>query len=114
MIYEHSRYRYCIGYRDADSGLVTLDEREPVRYSDQTDNRYHTVVDGDTWWGLAHRYLGTFARSSGLWWVIAEYQPSPDIVVDPTLRLQAGATVVIPSERFVRERVFSSEQRRFH
>lgn len=114
MIYELSRYRYCLAFRDELSGLVALDEREPVRFSDRADNRFHTVVDGDTWWGLAHRYLGSFPRPAGLWWVLAEYQPPPNIVVDPTLRLAAGATVVVPSERFVRERIFSADQRRFH
>jgi hypothetical protein len=35
-------------------------------------------------------------------------------VIDPTLALVAGTTVVIPSARLVRLRVFSPERRRYH
>lgn len=111
MIYENSRYRFCLGVRNSDEVLL-LDEREPVRFRDAPDNQFHTVVDGDTWWGLAHAYFRTYPRPCGLWWVLCEYQPTP--VVDPTLRLQAGATVVIPPERVLREAVFHPSQRRYH
>lgn len=110
-IYAQSRYRHCVATRNAD-GALELDEREPVRFRNESDNRVHQVADGDTWWGLAHQYFPNFSRACGLWWVLCEFQPEP--VVDPTLRLQAGAVVVIPSERFLREVVFGVEQRRYH
>jgi nucleoid-associated protein YgaU len=111
MIYAYSRYRYCTAFRDSGAQLV-LDEREPFRFADATDNRWHTAVDGDTWWSLAHRYFAGFPRACGLWWLLCEYQPVP--VVDPTLRVQPGATIAIPSERLLRLYVFSADQRRYH
>lgn len=107
-----SRYWACVGRRDT-AGRLWLDERAPVRYRVEADNRVHTVRDGDTWWGLAHRYFyGVTVRPANLWWILAEFQPAP--VIDPTLALTPGATIVIPSARFVRTVVFGAMQRGFH
>jgi nucleoid-associated protein YgaU len=110
-LYPESRYRYCRAYADA-AGRAYLDEREPVRYRAATDNAFHTAQEGDTWWGLAQRYFPGYARASGLWWVICEYQPQP--VVDPTLAIPAGTVVVIPPARLLRLEVFSDSQRAGH
>jgi len=110
-MFPFSRYQYCKEIED-DDGNRYLDEPEPYRFVDAADNRYHTVKDGDTLWGLAHLYFAGFPRACGLWWVIADFQPTP--IVDPTLRLQAGDVLVIPSLRRVRMAVFSAERRRYH
>jgi len=110
-MFPFSRYQYCTELED-DDGNRYLDEREPFRYQELADNRLHTVKDGDTLWGLAHLYFAGFPRPCGLWWLIAEFQPEP--IVDPTLRLQAGALMVIPSLRTVRMSVFNAQRRRYH
>lgn len=106
-----SRYRYNREYFDGSNNRY-FDEREPFRYKDEQDNRYHTVVEGDTYWGLAHRYFPEFERPAGLWWVIAEFQP--DMVVDPTIVLEAGKVLVIPSQRLVRQEVYNPARREAH
>jgi hypothetical protein len=110
-IYPNSRYRYNLIYEDTE-GRQYLDEREPFRYRDDPDNRFHTVVDGDTWWGLAGIYFAGMPRACGLYWLLCEYQPQP--VIDATIALKIGATIVIPPMRLVRMEVFNPEQRRFH
>lgn len=87
-----------------------LDEREPFRFRELPDNRLHRAVEGDSLFTLAARFFPNFDRPAGLWWVIADFQPQP--VLDPTVRLRPGALVVIPSERVVREDVFSEARRR--
>lgn len=111
MIFPTSRYRYCIEYQDADENSY-LDEREPFRYQEIEDNRFHRVVDGDTWWGIASLYFQGFPRACGLWWLLCEYQPEP--VIDPTIALAPGSIVVVPPMRLVRMEVFNSERRRYH
>jgi hypothetical protein len=110
-MFPESRYRFCTVLTDA-AGRQYLDEREPFRYVDEPDNVIHVARAADTWWGLAHRYFPGFSRACGLWWLLCEFQPTP--VIDPTLALVAGTTVVIPSARLVRLRVFSPERRRYH
>lgn len=109
MIGPTSRYRYVTELEDSD-GTHYLDEREPFRYRAEPDNRIHIANEGDTWWGLAGIYFPTYQRACGLWWLICEYQPEP--VIDPTIAIEPGATIVIPSERIVRTEVFSEERRR--
>jgi len=113
---EYSRYRYCTildaGDIGGTPGTKLLDEREPFRFRDESDNRFHTVVEGDTWWGLAWRYFPSFPNKSLLWFILCEFQPEP--VVDPTIRLEKGTQIIIPSERLVRTKAFNREQRKFH
>lgn len=106
-----SRYRYCTVYEDSE-GCQFLDEREPFRYSDEPDNVYHTVREGDTWWGLAHRYFDGIPRACGLWWLLCEFQPEP--IIDPTIILATGSIVVVPSIRLIRTKVFNEDRKRFH
>jgi hypothetical protein len=49
-------------------------------------------------------------RPSGLWWIIADFQPDP--IHDPTVRLTPGRTLYIPSLRTVQEEVFSDKRRK--
>lgn len=92
------------------SAKFQLDEREPFRFRELPDNRLHRAREGDTLSTLAARFFPNFTRPAGLWWIIADFQPSP--ILDPTIRLRPGALIVIPSERTVREDIFSEERRR--
>lgn len=104
----HSRYLFCTGLTD-EEGRVYLSERVPFRFLKQSDNRIHTVVDGDTLFTLAHSYFNTLDRPSGLWWVIADFQPEP--IIDGTLKLTIGRVLVIPSVRFVIDTIFNESRR---
>lgn len=57
------------------------------------DNREYRIKEGDTWSGLANRFLG----DSTLWWVICEFNR----VVDPWQDLKdfiaEGRLLIIPS-----------------
>ncbi len=110
-MFAYSRYRYCTGYKDA-NGVSYLDEREPFRYRNESDNTVHEAVEGDTWWGLAHLYFDGLPRPAGLFWILCEFQPTP--VVDPTIRIKSGASIVVPSLRLVKTKVFNPTERRFH
>ena len=107
-VYPWSRYRYSYEYAD-DEDVSYIDEYEPFLYRDEADNRFHVAREGDTWWGLAHLYFQGIPRMCGMWWAIADFQP--DRVIDPTLSIAAGQTVVIPSERLVRTKLFTPERR---
>lgn len=103
-----SRYRFSFGFPE--DGVVYLGEREPFGYQDLADNRQHLVVSGDTLFNIAGRsYVGMF-RPSGLWWVIADFQPEP--IHDPTIRLVEGTIVVVPSMRTVQQEVFTERRKR--
>jgi hypothetical protein len=49
-------------------------------------------------------------RACGFWWAIADFQPDP--VVDPTLLLEPGRRLFIPSLRVLTDVVLSESQRR--
>lgn len=101
----YSRYSYSLGVLDA-AGALILTDPEPFAYVALADNVVHTVEVGDTLWGLADLYFQPLPRPSGLWWVIADFQPVP--IHDPTLALAPGTTVYIPSVRTVQEQIFSA------
>lgn len=111
MLSQYSRYLYNVEYEDA-NGVHYLGEPEPFGFRNEPDNRFHVAREGDTWWGLAHVYFPSFARAGGLWWVLCDFQPEP--IVDPTIAIKAGVTLVIPSERVVRSQIFNPERRSEH
>jgi hypothetical protein len=106
-----SRFGFCLGVLD-DAGRRLLTEREPYRYRALPDNRSHRVVDGDTLFDLAGRSFAPLPRACGFWWAIADFQPDP--IVDPTLALPAGATLVIPSTRVLTDVILGEARRREH
>ena len=65
--------------------------------------------EGDTLHNLAARFYP--ALSNGVWsaahlfWVVADFQPQP--IHDATIRLVPGQRIVAPSERVVREQIFT-------
>ncbi len=104
-----SRHSFTLGVHDPD-GRLHLTEREPYRVRAHTDNRVHVVVQGDTLWDLAGRYFAPLPRACGFWWAIADFQPDP--IVDPTLALEPGRRLVIPSLRVLTDVVLGEAGRR--
>jgi hypothetical protein len=107
---ELSRHTFTRVYTD-EVGATVLDRAEPFRFVRLSDNIQHVVGRGDTLFTLAGRYYGAIDpdRASGLWWVIADFQPDP--IHDPTIKLAEGRVMVIPSVRTVIERVFDERRR---
>lgn len=103
-----SRFTFSSGVLDDDERLF-LTERDPFRFRALADNRQHVVKEGDTLFSLAGRYFASLPRPSGLWWIIADFQPDP--IHDPTLALDIGRVVLVPSVRTVIEEVFSERRR---
>jgi len=103
-----SRFTFCAAVLDDEERLV-LTEREPFRFRSFPDNRQHVVQQGDTIFALAGRYFAPLPRASGLWWVIADFQPDP--IHDPTLSLDLGRVMFIPSVRALTEEIFAEARR---
>ncbi len=89
-----SRYGLCFGERD-EKGRLYLTDRVPFRFQVLPDTRVHVVAEGETLFDLAGRYFEPLPRACGLWWVIADFQPDP--IHDPTLALEVGRKVHVPS-----------------
>ena len=100
----NSRYMFCEALRDA-AGNLYLTERTPYRFQDVSDNRFHTVMLGETFHQLAEQYFPSIPDAASLWWIIPDFQPTP--IHDPTLALVPGTVLVIPSERLVQEEIFN-------
>lgn len=103
-----SRYLFCQGLKDS-AGRLYLSDRVPYRYQALADNRFHTVVAGDSLFTLAHVYFTPLPRASQFFWVIADFQPEP--IVDATLGLKPGTQIVIPSVRTLIEQIFNESRR---
>ncbi len=104
-----SRYGFALGVRAAD-GVLALTDREPYRYRAHADNRTHLVVQGDTIWDLAGRYFAPLPRACGYWWAIADFQPDP--IVDPTLVIESGRRLFIPSLRVLTDVILGEAGRK--
>jgi hypothetical protein len=98
----NSRFEHCRGIRD-DAGNLYLTDREPYRFRPLPDTRLHTVTEGETLYTIAGRYFRPRPRACGLWWIIADFQPDP--ILDPTLALEPGRRLFIPSLRVVEEEI---------
>lgn len=106
----YSRFTFSNGYTDDADGSFLLEDPEPFPFQDLADNVAHTVEDGDSLFTLAARFFADFPRPAGLWWIIADFQPSP--IIDPTLKLAVGSTLFIPSQRTITEQIFNEARRR--
>lgn len=104
-----SRYQFCSTITDPATGKLILTEREPFTYAPFSDNVQHTVIEGDTLWSLAQRYFSAMKDAANLWWVIADFQPTP--ILDPTIKLEVGSVVVIPSVRTIQTEIFDEARR---
>jgi hypothetical protein len=98
--------------RSGSDGKRYLTEREPYLYRDLSDNRYHIVRQGDTWFTIAARAFAGLPRGCGFWWAIADFQPQP--IVDPTVQPDPGSVVVIPSITTLTNRILSEDRRKEH
>ncbi len=105
---DYSRYLFCQGITDQDGNLL-LTDRVPFRFVDRSDNRTHTISEGDDLFGLADRYFVGLPRPSQFFWLIADFQPEP--IFDPTLRLTIGSQLAIPSIRCVVEEILNESRR---
>ena len=103
-----SRHSFTVGLRD-DEGRLYLSERVPFGYRDFPDSRVHIVSEADSLFTLAGRYFEPLPRACGLWWVIADFQPDP--IFDPTLALDVGRRMVIPSVRVVTDVILADSRR---
>lgn len=98
-----SRHQYCEMNVDDEERLY-LDDRKPFRYGDYEDTVTHLVTSGQTLFNLAGFYYSRIERAAGLWWIIADFQPTP--IHDPTVQLAPGQLIYIPSLRTVMTEIF--------
>ncbi len=103
-----SRHSFSAAVLD-DAGRLLLTEREPYRFRALADTRQHVVQQGETLFTLAGRYFAPLPRPTGLWWVIADFQPEP--IHDPTLALDLGRLLFVVSVRVITEEIFSEARR---
>lgn len=106
---EKSRYERTYGVED-ENGVLYLTEREPFRYDETLPGtRRHPVAQEDSLQVLAYRYFQGVKLSNGLgpehlWWIIADFQPIP--IIDPTIDLEIGRIIYIPSVQVIKRKVF--------
>lgn len=94
MIGRGSRYASAALYTGGEDAF--LGAREPIDTSPRSDDRFHTVVEGDQVDRLAAHYLGR----AELWWVVCDYND----VFFP-LELEVGSILRIPSVEHVNMRL---------
>jgi hypothetical protein len=104
-----SRHSFTLGVRD-DAERLCLTEREPYGFQDHSDNRLHVVAQGETLFTLAGRYFAPLPRACGFWWVLADFQPDP--IIDPTLELELGRRLYVPSLRILTDVILGEQRRR--
>lgn len=104
-----SRYEFTEGIRDA-GGQLFLTDREPFRFRPLPDSRVHDVQEGESLFSLAGRFFRPRPRAAGLWWIIADFQPDP--IQDPSVPLELGRRLFVPSLRTVDEEILSEKRRR--
>ena len=101
----YSRHQFTFAYRDR-FGDVVLSTPEPFRFVDRDDNRIVRVTGGETLFQITGRvFHDIFVRPAGFWWIVADFQPEP--IFDPTLRLDDGRLLYIPSQRTIVEDIFN-------
>lgn len=104
----YSRHQFVLGVADTSNRLL-LTDRSPYAFRQFADNRQHIAKEGDSLFTLAARYFKGFPRPAGLWWVIADFQPDP--IFDPTILLEPGRLIIIPSHRTVQDEIFHERRR---
>lgn len=105
----YSRYQYCSSFADPVTGKLMLSDREPYRFAPFPDNVQHQVQGGDTLPRLAARYFAPLPDAAQLWWIIADFQEDP--IFDPTILLEVGRVLAIPSLQTVLTEIFDESRR---
>lgn len=105
-----SRHQFCAALQD-DAGRLFLTDRVPYRYRTLPDTISHVAEGNETLHTIAGLYYReAFPRPEAFWWAIGDFQPDP--VHDPTLLLDAGRVILVPSIRTITEEIFSERRRR--
>lgn len=86
MISHRSRYATSILFTDGPEEF--LGACAPSDTTPRSDDRFHTIVEGDRLDVLAERYLGR----AEFWWVIADWNE-----IEWPFELETGAVLRIPS-----------------
>ncbi len=94
----NSYYQYARAFQDAQERWY-LEVMTPFRFTDEQDNVPHQVRAGETLFILAYRYYRSFENPTRMWKAIADFND----IVDPTLPLEEGKILIIPSERWIRD-----------
>ena len=110
-IYEKSRYWNSARGLSLEGDIV-LTERLYYYFRRLPDNIEHKVIAGDSFQSIAYYYYDGImpaGRSSAeLWWVIADFQPTP--VNDPTLALEPGSIIYVPSRRVLEQDILAERR----
>ena len=108
---ETSEGRFSSAIQD-DEGDVILTDPEPYLYRALSDNIEHVVTDGDTPERLAFAEYGRADYA----YLIRNFQRSamgePQPIVDPTIGLEPGSVVVMPSKRTLFEEILNESRRK--
>lgn len=104
----YSAYQLCRERYDSRGNLYTT-EYEPYTYEELPDNIEHTVMDGDTWDSIAHKYWSPIYQAGALWRFIIDFQPTH--VIDPFIKLKPGQIIVVPSRNTLLTKILSSNRR---
>ena len=102
-----SRHTFTAAVLDEQERLF-LTDRERFGFQALADNRQHVVAEGETLFNLAGRFFAPLDRPAGLWWIIADFQPTP--IIDPTLELEPGTVLSIPSVQTVISEIFNEDR----
>jgi len=106
LLSKTSRYQGCTAWEDDDGNWYLGSPPVEVKYQDWPDNRIHVVQEGDRPWTLAGRFFKPVPFPSRLWWIICQFQPDP--IHDPTVKLEVGRELFIPSIEKVQTKILPS------
>ena len=104
-----SVYRFCTAQTDPVTGRRFLTQPSPYPYRVLSDTTLHTVGDGDTLITIAARAYASLPNPTRLWKVIGLFQPEP--IHDPTIALDPGRVIHVPSQSTLDEEIFVEARR---
>lgn len=94
----YSRYRLAITVRDESQNLAyTLIRDSRSLYDPAADNRIYQAQAGENVYSIAARHFRGFERPAALFWIIADYQPTP--ILDPAKDLDGTKVYIPPAEK---------------
>jgi hypothetical protein len=103
-IFTGSTYRHARAIQ-FDDGRIIFRLPERIPFEDRDDSILHISNGRERLWDLAQLYYGSEVRDAiDLWEVIAQFQPEP--IQDPSIPLQAGLSVLIPSLEYIEDVAF--------